>query len=180
METNTRTVFSNSLIYGLITAAISIVFAVFAYILDIPQQSPIMYFSFLILLAGMIYGTVQFKNKFLGGYISFGKAFVSGFLIVLIAAVIASLYSYVFLTFIDPTYLDKIVEQALEKAEESMIEKGLSDEQMEPGLAMTRKFLSPGIMSVFAVIYSALLGAVCALIAAAVIKKEDKSLQGQF
>ncbi len=180
METNSRTVFNNSLIYGLITAAISIVFAVFAYILDIPQQSPIMYFSFVILLAGMIYGTVQYRNKYSGGYISFGKAFISGFLIVIIAAVISSIYSYIFLTFIDPSYLDKIVEQAMEKAEKSMMDKGLTDEQMEPGLAMTRKFLSPGIMSFFVVIYSALIGAIFALISAAIIKKEDKSLKGQF
>jgi hypothetical protein len=180
METKPRTLFNNSLIFGLLTAAISIVFSVLAYIMDIPTTSPVMYISFIILLAGMIYGTVQYRNNYLGGYISFGKAFLSGFLIVLISALVSSIYSYVFMVYIDPAYLDKIIEQAMEKAEAGMLEKGLTEEQMEPGLAMTRKFMSPVVMSVMAILSSAFIGGIIALIAAAFLKKEDKSFEGQF
>jgi|GEM_PF-73409 len=180
METKSRSLFNNSLIYGLLTAVISIVFSVLTYLFDVSYSSPIMYFSFAILLAGMIYGTLTYRNNYLGGYISFGKAFTSGFLIVLIAALVSSIYSYIFLVFIDPTYLDKIIEQAMANAETKMVEQGLSEEQMEPGLAMTRKFMSPVIMNVMAIISSALVGGILALIAAAFIKKEDKSFDGQF
>jgi len=180
METKPRTLFNNSLIFGLLTAAISIVFSVLTYILDIPTSSPVMYFSFIILLAGMIYGTLQYRNNYLGGYISFGKAFASGFLIVIISAVISSIYSYIFLVYFDPAYLDKIIEQALEKAETDMLAKGLTEEQMEPGLAITRKFMSPVILSIMAILSSALVGGILALISAAFIKKEDKSFEGQF
>lgn len=180
METKSRSLFSNSLIYGLLTAAISIVFSVLMYLFDTPYDSPLMYFSFAILLAGMIYGTLTYRNNFLGGNISFGKAFISGFLIVLISALVSSIYSYVFMVFIDPSYLDKIIEKAVENAEAKMSEKGLSAEQMEPGLAMTRKFMSPVAMTIMAILSSALIGGILALIAAAFLKKEDKSFEGQF
>jgi hypothetical protein len=180
METNPRSLFNNSLIYGLITGAISIVFSVITYIFDVSISSPIKYFSFLILLAGMIYGTLQYRNSIPGGFISFGKAFTSGFLIVLISAFIASVYTYIFLVFIDPAYLQKIVEQSMDETTAKMVAKGLSEEQMEPALAMTRKFLNPTFMSIIALVSSALVGAILSLIAAAFIKKEDNSFEGQF
>ena len=180
METKPRSLFNNALIYGLLTAVVSIVFSILAYILDIPYKSPIMYFSFIILLAGIIYGTLQFRNVYSAGYISFGKAFLSGFIIVMVAAVATSIFTYVFLTFIDPAYLEKIISQAMAETESKMLEKGLSDEQMEPALAMTRKFMSPGIMSLFSILGNAIFGAILALISAAFLKKEDKSFDGQF
>jgi Protein of unknown function (DUF4199) len=180
METKPRSLFNNALIYGLITAAISIVFSILMYIMDVPYKSPVMYFSFVILLAGIIYGTLQYRNTYLGGYITFSKAFLSGFIIVMVAAIIAAIYSYVFLTFIDPSYLERIIAQALEETETKMLEQGLSDEQIEPGLAMTRKFMSPAMMSVFSVLGSALFGAILSLLSAAFLKKEDKSFDGQF
>ena len=180
METKPRSLFNNSLIYGLLTGAVSIVFSILTYILDVPFKSPVMYFSFVILLTGIIYGTFQYRNSYFGGYISFGKAFLSGFIIVLTATVLSSLYSYIFLTFIDPGYLEKIIQQTLEQTEAKMADKGVSADQMEPALAMTRKFMSPIIMMIFGILTSAFFGAILSLIAAAFLKKEDKSFDGQF
>jgi predicted membrane protein len=98
----------------------------------------------------------------------------------MIAAFTTAIYSYVFLTFIDPSYLERIIAQALEETETKMLEQGLSEEQIEPGLAMTRKFMSPAMMSTFSVLGSALFGAILSLLAAAFLKKEDKSFNGQF
>jgi len=180
MEPKPRSLFNNSLIYGLLTAAISIVFSVITYLLDVPMKSPVMYFNWVILLAGIIYGTLQYKNVSSGGYILFGKAFLSGFLIVLIASVVSSIYSFVFLTFIDPAYLERIIQQSLEQAEANMVKQGLTGDQMEPALAMTRKFMSPIIMSALTILISAFFGAILSLITAAFVKKEDKSFDGQF
>ena len=180
METKPNTLFKNALFYGLLTAVISIVFSVFTYILDVPFKNPVMYFSFVILLAGIIYGTLQYRNVSLGGYITFGNAFLSGFLIVFIASIATSIYSYVFFTFIDPAYIERIIQQTLEQTEAKMLEKGQSEDQIEPILAMTRKFMSPLMMSIMSVLTSAVFGAILSLFAAAILKKEDKSFDGQF
>ena len=180
METKPRSLFNNALIYGFITAIASIVFSILTYILDVPSKSPVMYFSFVILLAGLIYGTLQYRNINLGGNISFGQAFLSGFMIVLAASVITSIYSYIFLTFIDHAYLERIIQQTMDQSETKMSEKGLSQEQIDSALAITRKFMNPVIMSIMAVLSSAFFGAILSLIAAAFLKKEDKSFDGQF
>lgn len=180
METKSRSLFNNALIFGLLTAAVSVVFSVITYIIDLPYGSPVMYLSFVILLGGMLYGTLQYRNNYAGGYISFGNAFLSGFLIVLVAAFISAVYSYVFTSFIDPAFLEKIVEMTMEKTETDLISKGLSEEQIEPALAMTRKMMSSTAISIMAFLSSALVGAIVALIAAIFVKKEDTSFDGQF
>jgi hypothetical protein len=180
MEPKPRTLFGNALIYGLLTAAISIVFSVLTYILDVPFKSPVMYFSVVILLAGIIYGTFQYRNIYLAGYIDFGKAFVSGFLIVLVASLITSIYTYIFFTLIDPAFHEKIVQQSLEEAEAKMAEKGLSADQMESAFSVQRKFMSPLVMTIFSFLGSLVMGAILSLIAAVFIKKVDKSFDGQF
>jgi hypothetical protein len=180
MESKQHSLFSNSLIYGLLTAAISIVFSVITYIVDVPFKSPVMYFSVVIMVAGIIYGTLQYRNISLGGKIDFGKAFVSGLLIVLVASVLSSIYSYLFFALIDPVYHERIIQESLEQTEAKLIEQGLSGDQMESALAMTRKFMSPIIMAIMALVFNTLLGAILALIAAAFLKKEDKSFNAQF
>lgn len=180
METKPRTLLNNALTFGLLTAFGSIAFSVITYVMEVPYKSPLMYLSFVILLAGMIYGTIQHRDKDMGGYISFGKAFLSAYLIVLVSAIFTALYSYIFFTFIDPAYLQKIIEQALEKAQTDMAAKGLAEDQMEPALNITRKMMSPVLLTVFSFLGSALFGAILALITGAIIKKEDKSFDGQF
>lgn len=180
METKPRSLFNNALIYGLLTAAVSIAFSIITYALDVPFKSPVMYLSFIILIAGVVYGTLQYRNNTLNGYISFGNAFLSGFFIILVAIVISTIYSYVFMTFIDPSFLEKIIEQSMEQAEAKMLEKGLSEDQMEPALAMTRKMMSPVWMTIMGLISNLIFGSIIALIAAIFTKKEDKTFQGQF
>jgi len=180
METKPRSLFNNALIYGLLTAAASIAFSVVTYALDVPFKSPVMYLSFIILLAGIIYGTLQYRNNSLGGYISFGQAFLSGFFIVLISMVIATLYSYVFMTFIDPSFLEKIIEQTLEQTEAKMLEKGLSEDQMAPALEMTKKFMTPLWMTISGFLMNIIFGAIIAVVSAAFTKKENKSFESQF
>lgn len=180
METKPRSLFNNALIYGLLTAALSIAFSIVTYALDVPFKSPIMYLSFIFLLAGIVYGTMQYRDKTLGGYISFGKAFQSAFLILVIAVVLTTIYSYIFMTIIDPSFVEKIAEQALEKAETDMISKGISEDQMGPALEMTKKFLTPGMMTIMGLLSNLVFGAILSLISAAFTKKENKSFESQF
>jgi hypothetical protein len=180
METKPRTVFSNSITYGLITGAASIGFALLMYVADIPQQSPIAYLGFVILLGGMVWGTLQFRNKERNGYISYGQAFVSGLLIVIIAGLLSSIYIYLFYTFFDPAAHAKIVETAMEKSQAKMAGKGMTDEQMESALNISKKFMSPAVMSIMSLLGSAFIGSILSLLAAIFIKKVDTSFEGQF
>lgn len=175
METKTRSVFSQSLIYGGLTGLASIVFALIMYIFDVQQKNPVMYISFAILLAGVILADLNYRNKMNGGYISFGQAFLIGFLTIIIAGLISSIYTYVFYTFFDPAAHAKIVDTAMEQAELKMIEQGSPSDQIDMGLKVARMFMSPAAMALFGLLWSVIIGAILSLLTAIFVKKEDKS-----
>jgi hypothetical protein len=180
METKPRTMFNSALIYGLFTGIAYIGLALVMYIGDMDPKNPIAYVGFVILIGGIYWGTVQYRNKSLNGYISYGQAFLTGLLIAVIATVISSVYTYAFYTFFDPAAHTKMVEMGIEKARESMMDKGMSDEQIESGLNISRSFMSPMAMALMSLLFNTLIGGVISLITAAIIKKEDKSFEGQF
>lgn len=173
METKPRSLFMNSLVYGLITGGGLILFNLLLYIMDTPYKSPLGYLGIVIMIGGMIWGTFQHRNVNLNGYISYGQAFISCFLIAIIATALSSLYTYLFYTFFDPQALASIIDKAVEEAEMKMESQGLSGEQMDAALGMTKKFLSPAAMSLMGLVMNSIFGAIIALIAAAFIKKEE-------
>lgn len=177
METQTRSVFTQSLIYGGLTGLASILFSLVMYIFDVQQKNPVMYLAFAILLGGIILANLNYRNKFRGGVLSFGQAFLIGLLTIVIAGILSSLYTYLFYSFFDPAAHAKIVDTAMEQAELKMIEQGTPSEQMDMGLKMARMFMSPLAMALFGLLWSLILGAVLALITAIFVKKEDKSFE---
>lgn len=179
MEPQSRTLPQNALIFGLITGLLTIAFSVLAYVMDLPYKSPVMYLTFVILIAGMIYGNLTYRNKFAGGYLSFGKAFLSAFLILMVSAILTTLYSYIFMYYIDPGYFSKIVEQSMEEASDKMSAKGLSQEQIDASLSMMTKMMKPGNMILISLISNVVVGSILSLIAAFATKKEDKTFNAQ-
>jgi len=179
MESNQPTVFKYSLKFGLIIGAALIGVSLLMYILDLPPKHPLGYLSLVVLVAGIVWSAVDYRNKISGGYITYGKAFTIGFVVAVIAGLLSAIYTYFFMTVFDPAAFEKILEMSMEQAEERMASQGLSDEQMEAGRSMTRVFTSPVAISVMSFITNAILGGVVMLLAAIFIKKEDNSFEAQ-
>jgi uncharacterized protein YybS (DUF2232 family) len=53
-----------------------------------------------------------------------------------------------------------------------MAEKGLSEEQIETALNMSKSFMSPGMMIVFSLLGSLIFGALTSVVGAAIFKNE--------
>ncbi|MBW6460560.1 MAG: DUF4199 domain-containing protein [Bacteroidales bacterium] len=158
-----------SLGYGVILALALIVFSLILFLLELQQKSWLAYLSYVILLIGIILAQINFRNKHLGGYIEYGKAFMIGLLTSLVVAIIMGIYTYVFFKYIDPGAM----EEAMTLAEQKMMESGLSDMDIEQGMSMVRKFQAPGIYTIFAVLGNFIIGIVFSLITAIFIKKEN-------
>lgn len=155
-----------AIIYALVNIGISLVF----YILDIAQSGWLSALPSLVLTATVLYfGLNSRRNDTLGGYMSYGQGLGTGMLIVLAGSAIASLYQFVFLTFIDPEF----VEKALELAKEEMLKKDMPEEQMEQALSISRKMMKPWLMSLMAFVGSIFFGLIINLVLAAITKKED-------
>jgi hypothetical protein len=155
--------------WGIILAAVVIVFSLIIFLLDIDRQSWINYFSYVIIIAGIIIAQTTYKNKQLGGFISYGKAFMVGFIMMIYAGIIIAIWTYVFVKFIDPGSL----EEALRVSEEKMIERGMSDLEIEQSWPMVKALNSPVAWTLFALLGNILIGIVVSLITAIFIKNED-------
>jgi hypothetical protein len=97
----------------------------------------------------------------------YGQAFWAGTQIAAVSAVLSSIFTYCYYAFINPGFLDVMVQDKMAKLEAS----GLSSDQLEKSEAGIRMFTSPVLQAVFGLIGGVIVGVIIALIVAAVVKK---------
>ncbi|MDP1622161.1 MAG: DUF4199 domain-containing protein [Bacteroidales bacterium] len=174
MEEKPRSTTQIGLHYGLITGIALVVFSLILFIAEQHMNRTLSYFSFVLMIGGMVWGTLEYRKTSLNGYIPYGKAFSSCFMIGLFAGIVAAIYAYFFAQFIHPGYGEEIID----KAREGMMSSGqeMSEEQMNTALEWTRKFTSPVMMAIWGLIVYIAGSAIIALIVAIFLKKEDPTL----
>ncbi len=168
METTTTTSVTPSAVgvrYGLLTGLVNVIFsfALFATNLD---QSPVRWMSLVILVGGMVLAHRQFKQQN-GGFMAYGEGLATGVVLSGVSGIISTLFTYVYMTFIDPEYMTRM----MEKARAEMERKGnMSDAQIEQATAMVQKFSTGGWLLLFGVAGALLFGLLIALVVSAVTK----------
>jgi hypothetical protein len=173
MEEKAKSATPNALTYGLITGAVMIVYSLILYLLNLHLNKYLGYVSFLLLIAGMSYGTIQFRDKVMNGFISYGKAYSSGFMIALFAGILGAIYAFIFYKFIAPDVVREMLDMVRQKIMTRSPE--MTDDQIEQAMNMTAKFMTPPLMSFFFLLYCVIIAAIAGLITSAFIKKEDTS-----
>ncbi len=178
MEEKQRTGMSNGLFYGAITGVALIIFSLIMFLLDLYLNKSVSWISYLVLAAGMLYGTLDYRKKHTNGYMTYGKAFTACFWIGLFAGIIASLYMFVFAQFIHPGFVQELLDQA--RTNMLAAKPDMSEEQLEQAISMTAKFMSPVMMSIWGIVVYAASSAVIGLILAIFLKKEDPALNASI
>ena len=168
---NKPNVWKNGLNWGVITGLVTIIYSTLMYFLGLNLESWTGWISYIILIGGIVYGTIQYRDNVRGGTISYAQALGFGVIIALVVAIISAIYSLV-LSVIDPGIIDQI----LEKAQEEMLKQGLSDDQVEQAIEMQKKFMSPGIIAAMIVPGMTFMGFIFSLITSIFLKKEDTSV----
>ncbi|KAF5068330.1 hypothetical protein DSECCO2_244270 [anaerobic digester metagenome] len=162
--------------YGLYTAAAFVLFSLLLYSVDVSRTGWVNYLSFVILIAGIIIATIAYRDKINGGFLSYGRCLSIGVLISLVVGIVMAIYSYVFFSYFDPGALDKL----LEASEQEMINRGMSDEEIDLAMPFTEKMMSPVFLSISSLLSMVLYGTVFSLITSIFIRKEDNSFEGAF
>jgi hypothetical protein len=175
MEEKPRSVISNGLYYGLITGAAMIVFSLIMFLLDLYLNRAVNWIGYIFLLAGMVWGTLDLRKKYSGGFLTYGKAFSSCFWIGLFAGILSSLYLFVFIQFIHPGFINELLDQS--RAAIASSSPDMTEEQIEQAVAISSKFMSPVMMTVWGLVTYAAISAVISLILAIFLKKEDPLLK---
>lgn len=153
-------------LYGLCGVAVMLLFYLIGS--DIQSRIP-SYLNYLLLIVFIYLGVKSYRDEELGGAITYGKSLGTGILIAMFGGIIIGVYTLVFFTYISPDMVDRIMEEA----QRSMTEQGMSDEQIEMGLNMSRKFMTPMWMFFFSVLGSMLMGLIFSLIISIFLRKEQ-------
>jgi hypothetical protein len=153
--------------WALINLITSIVITYAFQFLNVDPNSSLKYLSFLPFLVFLFLAQKEYKDQ-LGGYLTYGEGFLSGFLYAIFTGLFIAIFTYVYYTILSPEMVDKIIEASQKK----MVEDGkLSQDQIDSALNMTRKFFA--VFAVVGVIFIySIFGAIVSLISAAVFKNE--------
>ena len=121
-----------------------------------------------VMVIGIIVFCLQYAKQKTDG-VSFGNVFGYGFKIALIVSVLLVIYTLISFYVIFPDSIDQI----LVKARTDMEASGKSEEQIDQAMSMSKKFLQPGLLSIFAFIGTLFFGTISALLGAAFAKKSE-------
>lgn len=170
MEEKKHSVSANALSYGLITGGVMIVFNLILFISNLYMNQTLGYIGYLFMLGGMVWGTLEYRKKLQNGFMTYGEAFTSCFLIGLFAGILGVIYIVIFAKFINPGFVNEIVEQARIKMQ---AKNTLTEDQIETALDYTRKFTTPVWFAIWGLLGSAFMSLVLGLLAAIFLKKTD-------
>ena len=117
----------------------------------------------------IILGIKSFRSEN-GGFLSWGQGVKIGVGIAIIAGLINVIYSYIFMSFIEPDFMN----QMMEIQNQAYLDKGMTEEEIEMANKMGEAFQSPGIMAAMGIIMYAIGGFVVSAIVAAIMKKSEQ------
>jgi len=170
MENTQPSIKKIALNYGVLLALLSIVLQVISYVLDAHIDRPwwLSVVQLLISVAVIVYGIKLFKTGN-AGYLTLGQAIKTGVAISLIAGIIGVIFNYIFMNFIDPDFIAK----TMEFSREQMIVSNpdMTQEQIDNAMDISAKFMSPLIMSAFAIIATLFFGFIISLVAGVIMRR---------
>jgi len=159
----------HTMTWGAITGIVLIVYSLVLYMAHQTFNQAFGYLSYILLIAGIIIGSIAYRDKVLEGFISYKDAFLTGLLITIFAGIISSFFTFILIRYIDPA----LVEQSITQAEEKMINRGvMSEDQIELALEKTREMMGSPVMFIIGLLSFAFIGTIISLITAAIVKKE--------
>lgn len=167
MEEKNTSLIKSSVNSGLMLGLVLVIYSVSLFILDLWLNTWLGLVSFAILIIGVIYATKVYRTA-LGGFISYGQAFLVGALAVLVAGGLTTIYTYLFYTLINPEAIEQVIEKSLEMLENFNIPEEALDKAMEELTDGTT--VSSTVINGF--FTNVVVGVIISLISAAVMKKD--------
>ncbi len=163
---------------GLFMGVASILFTMVLYFVDSSMMfGGVAYLGFLIPIYFMWKSATEERANN-GGFMTFGEGLKAAFLAAVIGGLIAQLFSYILMNYIDPTLIDTLRETSIASAEKMISMFGDNEEAAEAMReAMEEQDFTPTLISTLTTYLVSLIFPtfVIALIIAAITKKQDQS-----
>jgi len=153
--------------YGFVIALIMIVIGVIFQVAKISDKPGLNWIPFIVMLVGIVLNA-QAYSKANNAQVTFGQVFGSGFKASAIVAIVFVAWSFIALLIFPEIYT-----KAIEKVQEDMATKHLSQEQIDSTVKMTQKYFKV-FMVAGALFGTMIMGLLFSIIGAAVAKKAPK------
>jgi hypothetical protein len=174
MEEKPKSVTMNGITWGIVAGVLMIVFTLVLYLFDQALNTSISWIGYLFLVGAMVWGTISYRKTLPGGLMTYGKAFSVSFMIILFAAILSGIFTYLLYALIAPDLLQEVIEMSRQQALEQSPE--MSEEQLDQAMQMTSFMRSPVMMAVVGFIGQLIVGSIISLITSIFLKKEDNSM----
>ena len=154
--------------YGLILGVLSILVNVIAYALGMHLERDWKFglLGFVVMIAVIVMGIKKFRTDN-DNLLSFGQAVKVGIGMSIVSAVIVIIYNQVFMNFIEPEYMNQLLE--IEKAK--WVEANMTSEQIQGAEEMFTMFSGAAISSAIGIVAAAFFGFIVSAIAGAIMKR---------
>ncbi len=183
MEDNSTpapTLMQHAIRWGMITAAVSIIFTMTLYVVDYTLMVQLK-FLFLVLAVYFgitIYAGIDYR-KSIGGFLPYGKAFQHGFLILAVSGLIASIFNLLLYFVIDTELPQKLVDASIENTRAMMEGFGAPEDSIDEALEKAKEstaeqFTITGMAKGYIMI--AVFSAIMALISSLFVRKNQPEL----
>lgn len=163
------TAVKNGLIIGVVLIIISLIHQLMGWTSSIAMTMLVFFLSVILYIVASYRAIKEHRDIDLGGGISFGRAFFTGFVAAVTAGVIGAVFAIVYINFIDPDSIEK----SMEMAADMMERMGASEDDIDQAMAEAEeKASNPISLFIQNAGTSMFFGIVCSLILAAIMKKE--------
>lgn len=182
MENTKKTFIQSVLYYGAILGIISILISVIIWVGSIIEAAGLWgsvligISSIVITFIALLFFTKAFRNKELGGFISFKEAFIFGFFVVLFSAVISGFYNYIFNSYIAPDYSQHIMDVMELKTYNYMVSVGAPESQIDKAMEGFKDVPTAIDSTIQSLKFGIIGGTLIALITSLIVKRKEEKI----
>lgn len=167
-QLETPSVRSAGIRYGLILGIVSILIFLVLVLSGADMTGNLRWISFPFYILLIVLAHKYYKDKG-NGFMSYGEGMGITFWMGLISSAISSVFTFLYLKFIDASMIDMIREKQLEEFEK----QGMSDAQIEQAMKFAEMFTSPTAMLIIGIIGGIIMLLICGLIVTIFTQKKN-------
>lgn len=168
MEQSRKEMWNSVMTHGAVLGGVLVVYSFILYLMDAMYQNGLGLVNYIITIGLLVVFASRYRDRHLGGFITFGKAWGYSVKVVFFSSIIVSFFSFLLYKVIDPASY----EQMWTLLEESYLESGqFTEDEVESLVDMGRVIMTPARMAIWSVFVYTFFGGLLALIPARIVRR---------
>ncbi len=155
--------------YGLTYGVASILVSFIFYLTNLMFEDWVSYLSYFLAFAFLYWGTQQYRDKKMDGFITWGRSWQVGTVMSIYAGILTAIYSALLFLVIDPD----LISQMFDMVENKMLENpNMTDDAIDASMAMVKRLYSSELMMVYSLFGTIVLGMSISLLTSIFTRKK--------